>query len=638
MEDDIGYIGGLLTPRENLIPNIQSAYGAIIQNAPDYQYFTAPLSNQGRSTASYGTQNQLVVAPDTGVRLVNNATGEVVFSGSGYEGAQQAIDAANALSSSSGKKANWDIQVTRPGSTQFESVSTERPDVSGLGIAADLALPTIGAILAGPLGAAAGSGVSSVAQGRSIEDALLRAAIAGGSTYLGGQLFGPASTTTNAAINADLIPNALSGLNFGSIASTAIPAGVGGAVGAAIPTFGSDIIVNALGQVVPNLAGAAGSLATNLVPNFFDSAQFNNMTSPSSTSTTGDQTTDLTVTARIPPATTTTPSVPVPVPGGTNVPPPNPLEDIKVTAPKDTKVITPPVIPPVFQPGTTTSPTDTATTKKDDGVLGTDLNLAQLASITGIGVDLLGKLIGGGGGAGTTTTTPYVSPFGGDVGIGPLASRTQVNPNIADYERYGFGPEALFFSGGQSGVAPTYNPTSQTTTTTAPPTTSTPNNTITKPVLNPGGTPTGPALTTPTLLPNMVSSLGPNATSGEIEAALANATTAAEATKLNPGTVYFNIDQSTADALGDRGLIGDVMSIQQLQQAMAARELTDPNKYATNLYNQIGQQLSGGLLNIDQARAIQNQIQQQLVSSPNVTTQSLQSIYDTNMQKYKPLI
>ncbi len=435
MAEDVGNIGGLLTPREDLIPNIQSAYGAIIQNAPDYQYFTAPLSNQGRTTASYGTQNNIVVAPDTQIRLVNNATGEVAFVGSGYGGAQQAIDAANALSSSAGKNANWDIQVTRPGSTNFETVSTERPDVSGLGIAADLALPTIGAILAGPLGAAAGSGVSSVAQGRSIEDALLRAAIAGGSTYLGGQLFGPASTTTNAAINADLIPNALSGLNFGSIASTAIPAGVGGAVGAAIPTFGSDIIVNALGQVVPNLAGAAGSLATNLVPNFFDSAQLNNISSPPSNSATetakntGEATTtgpDLTLTARTP-----TSLLPAGLATGAAATAATAANATGATNTQADRITPTAAETAALNAGATSG-----------GVLGTGLSATQLATLGSLGASALGSLFGGSGGT-TGAGTPYVSPFGAG---GTMAGGDfRANPNIQNYEQYGFGGEASFF-------------------------------------------------------------------------------------------------------------------------------------------------------------------------------------------------
>jgi len=44
-------------------------------------------------------------------------------------------------------------------------------------------------------------------------------------------------------INADLIPNALEGLSFGSLTGASIPAGVGGAAG--------DIIVNAVNAAAP---------------------------------------------------------------------------------------------------------------------------------------------------------------------------------------------------------------------------------------------------------------------------------------------------------------------------------------------------------------------------------------------------
>lgn len=483
----LGGIGGLLTPREDYVPNIQSAYGAIIQNAPDYQYFTAPLSNQGRATASYGTTNQIVVAPDTPIRLVNNATGEVVASGTGYEGAQAAIDAANALAASAGKKANYDIQVVRPGGQSFESVSTERPDVSGLGILADVALPVAGSLLAGPLGlgalglgaagtaaagAALGSGLSSVAQGRSIEDALLRAAIAGGGSYLGSQLLAPTAST--GGINADLIPGALAGenaLNFGSIASTAIPAGVGGAATSGL----GDIIVTALGGVPVNIAGAFGPLATSLLPSAFDAAQINNAATMDQMSTT-EQPSDYVITAQVP---TTTPTVTPPVVLPPNAPPFDPTEDIDVTAKNTTKVTpTPPVVIP---PSTTTtppfSPTEdlvvtakdtrlppiappvvvppgiippstgpgSTTTTKDNTVLGTGLTATQLATLGALG---LGGLLGGSGTGGSSTTGTYVSPFGPGAGFNFGAGTTmdyRATPTAIDYERYGFGPEAYFF-------------------------------------------------------------------------------------------------------------------------------------------------------------------------------------------------
>lgn len=633
MAEDIGILSGL-TPREDYIPKIQSAYGSIIQNAPDYQYFTAPLSNLGNTTATYGGQNNIVVAPDTPIRVVNNATGEVIYSGTGYEGAQKAIDAASALSSSAGNKANWDIQVVRPGGQDFESVSTDRPNSRTLGLLADIALPIAGSFIPGVgpvLGAALGSGASSVAQGRSLEDTLMRAAIAAGGSYLGGQVLGKAgagASSGSSAINADLIPNALSGLNFGSIASTAIPAGVGGAA----TNLTGDLLVTAIRNAAPSTTGSiVGTTVANAVPNAVNTSQPS--TTKADTVTRDEYGNVVDDTGAI-----------VATAGGkapTNILPAALATGAAATAAAAANAT-----------GATTTAAEQAATRTSltpeqsaaitggagaatgaGGVFGTGLSLAQLASITGIGVDLLGKLIGGGGDEGATT--PYTSPFGAGPTFAP-AARTQINPNIADYERYGFGPEAMFFSAGQANPGAVATPSTTTTTGTTtgqtgvisqPRMTNTTNDEVVVPATT----------TAPTLLPNMVSSLGPTATSAQIEGALANAKTAQEATKINPGTVYYNIDTATADALGDRGLIGDVMSIQQLQQAMAARELTDPNKFATNLFQQIGEQYNKGVLNIDQARAIQQQIQQEQART-GASTQNMQNIFNTAMQQYTPLI
>jgi len=64
-------------------------------------------------------------------------------------------------------------------------------------------------------------------------------------------------------------------------------------------------------------------------------------------------------------------------------------------------------------------------------------------------------------GGGTGPTTPYVSPFGTGVGFG-TGRDMRANPTIMDYERYGFGPEAMFFQPGygllSAGAAPQAQP------------------------------------------------------------------------------------------------------------------------------------------------------------------------------------
>jgi hypothetical protein len=649
MAEDIGILSGL-TPREDYVPNIQSAYGAIIQNAPDYRYFTAPLSNLGNTTATYGGQNNLVVAPDTPIRVVNNATGEVIYSGKGYEGAQAAIDAASALSSSAGNKANWDIQVVRPGGQDFESVSTDRPNSRTLGMLADIALPVAASFIPGVgpvLGATLGSTASSVAQGRSLKDTLLRAGLTAATAGLAKGIQGIPSGATDAAISA----------NVNNAINTAYQAAQSGALSALSPIYGAaagglaggagSLAGSALSSLPSNLAAIdaasqaylsnAGLNAGSMVGAGLD--QFGNVIDDTGAIVvSGGSSSVVPVVAPLAAAATTAAAT-----SGSSAA--NAASDAAIsqntqnavdTAYQNAQTGASDALKAAGYEGMGAGPFvagGAGAAAGGGGVFGTGLSLAQLASITGIGVDLLGKLIGGGGDEGATT--PYVSPFGAGPTFAP-AARTQINPNIADYERYGFGPEAMFFSAGQANPGAVATPSTTTTTGTTtgqtgvisqPRMTNTTNDEVVVPATT----------TAPTLLPNMVSSLGPTATSAQIEGALANAKTAQEATKINPGTVYYNIDTATADALGDRGLIGDVMSIQQLQQAMAARELTDPNKYATNLFRQIGEQYNSGVLNIDQARAIQQQIQQEQARA-GASTDTMQNIFNTAMQQYKPLI
>jgi len=467
---------------------------------PNLQYFQAPVSNTGTNTGVDGSF--YTVTPNQPVRLVDLKTNKVVFEGTGFDAARKATELAQGLTDTLGRKAQYNIQTADP-SGAFKTVASEQLNKSTLGQVADLALPIAGTLLAGPLGlgalglggagtaalgSAIGSGISSAAQGRSLQDSLVRAAIAGGGSYLGGQLFAPGAPAAMTGINSDLIPNALQGLNFGSLTSAAIPAGVGGAA--------SDILVNAARNAASNVIGsAAGSAVGSSIPSLINS--------PSAMPE------DIVVTAREKPALNlgpdfniggmlnTLPSLvdmptsipedivvtgrekPTLTPGGAlgSVsslinPQPSMPDEIVVTGsrPQEPNIggvlgqvlggtlggtVNP--LPPTFS---TTTPSSTK-----DGVLGTGLTLPQLLSIGGVGADLLQSLLAGGGG-GTGTGAPYVSPFGGGVGFAP-GRDMRVNPNILDYERYGFGPEAMFFRPEYSGLvsggtAPTQAPPAMT--------------------------------------------------------------------------------------------------------------------------------------------------------------------------------
>jgi hypothetical protein len=435
---------------------------------PVGELITSALSNKGNATG-FGQDNTFRVRDAEEVRIVDNK-GQVLFSGTGPDAARQAVAIGQSITDEKGNKAGWTIQAGERtlntdgsvGPTRYYDVANEKVNKNVLGQIADVALPIAGTLLAGPLGlgalglgaagtaaagAAIGSGISSAAQGRSLEDSLLRAAIAGGGSYLGGQLFGPASPTTTAptgGINADLIPNALEGLSFGSLTGASIPAGVGGAAG--------DIIVNAARAAAPNILGSTvGGVAGSSIPSLVG-------TSPPTPD-------EIVVTGNRPVA----PSVEGSLGsiGSLIDPLPSMPDEIVVTGSRPTEgnlgstagsvvgALTPTLLDPTLLAPT---PTVTAAPSTNDGVLGTGLNLPQLISIGGIGADLLQSLLAGGGDTGAGT--PYVSPFGTGVGFA-RGQDMRANPNITDYERYGFGPEAMFFRPEYSGLLSSAAPAPQ---------------------------------------------------------------------------------------------------------------------------------------------------------------------------------
>ena len=77
--------------------------------------------------------------------------------------------------------------------------------------------------------------------------------------------------------------------------------------------------------------------------------------------------------------------------------------------------------------------------------------------------------------------------------------------------------------------------------------------------------------------------------------------------------------------------------MQPMTYTPPAQPITDPNRYINDLYKQLGAQVSQGKLSVEQARNIQSQLRQNLISqSPNI--QTMQNIYNTGIQQYRPLI
>jgi len=488
----------------------------------EYKAFDAPLSNKGNPTSQMGG-NQIFIAPESQVRLVNKATGEVVSQGVGYDAAQQAIDAAKTLTASGGNKANWEIQTAAPGEGTFSIAANEKTNKNVIGdIAGTLATSALGALVGGPVGLLAGP----LAKATGVDDEIMKyglpialsltplGPVAGsalgsalGTAYTGGDIgdilksaaISGATAGTLKVTGADkFLGSALSSVPGVSEASKAIASNIANATGQsvaseAVKQAADEIVVTAIKSAAPNLisgaiSGAtaptlANAIASRPAPNLLDQAQ---VTSPGLNdlpeiiATANPLAANVSSAIAAPLAQAVAPTQQVPeVQQSAQQEYTQPPEEIVLTAPTS---LLPPVYtapealassaaanalnaitqqsPDVTQ-GMTPEEIQDVTMKGAGGSgllskLTANMNLVdylQLASLVGsAGAGLLG---GGGGGSGTAV--PYVSPFGPGVGAGsmPTGPSRQLNPTIADYERYGFGPEALFFAPQSNVVAPT---------------------------------------------------------------------------------------------------------------------------------------------------------------------------------------
>lgn len=181
----------------------------------------APLSNKGNPTSTLSkSTNQFFVYDNQPVRLVDKATNQVVFEGSGPEDARKASELAAQLTAQGGRKASWDIQ-TGPGidlsgygagqSEGWKTVANEKKNKSTLGVIGDIAgtalpiavgfIPGFGQLATG-LQIAAGAGAGAAGAGLR-GDNILKGAVMGGLSSAGGTLVGDAlKGATNLSANA----------------------------------------------------------------------------------------------------------------------------------------------------------------------------------------------------------------------------------------------------------------------------------------------------------------------------------------------------------------------------------------------------------------------------------------------------
>ena len=444
------------------------------------------------------------VTPDTEYRLVDDRSGEVVGTYTGFDVADAQEDIYT-LRDRNPERAAWHIEQQRPGEEDWTRagvtdvkntpglVGTIMPALVGTAIGAGtgaglLAGPLSGAGLAGSIGAgAAGGGLSGfVSSSGDLESALLGAGIGG---LTGGLMDVAGIAGAGAAPEGDIIGDIIeqnvaqqAGSQLGSQALSR-------AVESTLPT----IVVEGLrGAAAPLVGGLTSSAIASLGSSVLNTPQVQ-----SAQQQLADQ-----YAATQPPAT---------VDPNTNT--------ITVNA---IPSVTPPSVITNLDPGVLGGLTsglggqiqdildsqqvqDAQDQLEDQAGGGTGLtgnqtidDILRYTTLAGLGSDVLGSLFGGGSGGGGGTTTPY-TPVLGDV---PQFTRGALVPYAGDYETYATRPEHAFFEN-MTGVLPATTTTPTTTTpTTTTPTTTTPTYT---PLIT--GTPTveAPIPATQDLTPSPIS-------------------------------------------------------------------------------------------------------------------------------------
>jgi hypothetical protein len=426
------------------------------------------MTDRGRK-AGYGTNKSGFIAADPNAQyrmFDERGKNKVVAEGTGVDALQNIYTLANQFNKEQGKKANWGIERLNPETGKWERVAENDPAKNVIGKIADVALPIAASFIPGVgpvLGAALGSAASSVAQGRSLENTLLRAGLSAGTAGLVG------ATGIDKAVGGVLgdVGGALAGKTAEEVAKQTTGDIVVTGLSKALQAAGSAIGQTALSEVgkaglseitgyqTPAEQFAQQPLPEGLLPpvDMYPGIDPINVLANRATATAPNYGSVLSGVFE-PIATEFLPKsvLPEPLPSEPAIAD----ETIVVTAPQS--VAAPPPIPgfetaiPATIGGALTAAQTAGTPPSGkDGVLGTGLTLPQLLSIGGIGADLLQNLLAGGGGTGTAT--PYVSPFGTGAGFAPRQDM-RANPNIMDYERYGFGPEAMFFQPQYTGLLP----------------------------------------------------------------------------------------------------------------------------------------------------------------------------------------
>jgi len=376
--------------------------------------------------------------------LVDNKTGTILAQGNTPEAIQQIQDIANNLSATQGQNADWRLYDANPQS----GVTNMHEKMPGAYL--DLSTP------GDPRGVVVAGNMPNDLFKDKILPALTPIALAAAAYFGGGALLGQlGGATTTAGIGAGATGGAVAGGAAALPAVAAIPAAT--ATSALAPI----VVTGATGLTAAQTAALAAGLASAYPA---ASVLSGTGTGASSNVVNGvDQANGDIVVSKYRPINPPSGFDPIAFAAAPSVPTSSILESLSPLNPppadaalmQPQTVVSPPPEEPILPTlGPLVAPPSTPPTLPDKGgVLGTGLNVPQLLSLGSVGADLLQSLLAGDGSTGPQT--PYVSPFGTGAGVGfGTGQDMRANPNIADYERYGFGPEAMFFRPEYTGLLP----------------------------------------------------------------------------------------------------------------------------------------------------------------------------------------
>ena len=440
----IGPGGGALSAITPLNFSADAGYGAnsylLGMAAPRGQTFSITPFGGDKMDAlhSFG------IGADNPIRVTDQA-GNILYSGTGYEGAQAVADLTRELTGNKDIE-KFSVEGFDPYTGQWQGLAGSARPTDQWGEFADLTLPIVGAVLAGPLGAAAGSALSGTVQGRSIGDIAKNAALSGATAYAGGQLIGTgggltggllgsgaggaASTAAGTAAGGLSAPGVINviGQAGGNALSNALASGVGAAVGG----VGGSAASGGAQTSQPSSTTPAPALdpsKTIVVPGTSASPTFLEAFAPFMPAAAGTGLAATSLGAATPPSNTITVEADRPTPPGGTLPP-APIPAIAG--------VLPPAAVTAAEIASATAGAKAPTPPAEGGLL---QDIIRYYNLGALGVDTLSGLLGGmQGGAGAT------SPYASQLGPAPTFGRGAFQPFTGDYETYGFGPEFSFFA------------------------------------------------------------------------------------------------------------------------------------------------------------------------------------------------